>query len=565
MNPTVLRGLVLVVLLGLPGPVARAAFEAYNACGPAKELPATATNYKLGETGPLTDFATGVRLKATVAVKGRGAEPATGPRALPGAETDAGAVFGGKAGAAVAPVHYGEAGWSVDVEFAGLDPKATYTLAVTANRGAGAGMANRWTKWTLTGAAASEPASSAGVSNLSAEAVAFCTGDNAAGRIARWTHIRCGEAGTLALRAENHPFGGETVKSYGPAVILLKEETGEPPSGPRVAAAAPKTSAAAPSGGVAGKLARAVLAEPGPQGLTKDEPTNPALPGDFAIVALPDTQMYTAQLRDGTPEMFAAQTGWIVSNRIARNIVYVTMEGDISNDGNKTAKQWQHATNALARLEDPSLTGLPQGLPYGTVVGNHDTHHGGTASYNQYFGTNRFAGRSYYGGHYGADNDSHYDLFSAGGRDYIVLALTMAAGSDSNLMAWANGVLTSNAHRRAIVVTHSLLNPAPCTEPAPWTPEGPAIFGALSGNTNLFLMLCGHRHGEGRRHEVLEGGHAIDVVLADYQSYRNGGDGFLRLLEFSPSNRCIRVKTYSPWTGEWATGENSHFKLDDPP
>lgn len=565
MNPTVLRSMALVIILGLSGSGARAAFEAYNACGPAKDLPSHATNYKLGETGPLTDFATGVRLNASVTVKGHGAEPATGPRALPGAGTDAGAIFGGKVGSAVAPVHYGEAGWSVDLEFAGLDPKATYTLAVTANRGAGAGMANRWTKWTLDGVSAADAASSAGVSNLSAKVVAFCTGDNSAGLVARWTHIRCGEAGTFTLKAENLPSGGESAKSYGPAVFMLKEETGEPPSGPQAAAVAPATAAPAASASPAKKPAKTEHAESGPQNLTKVEPTSPALPGDFTIVALPDTQMYTAQIRDGKPEMFAAQTGWVVSNRVARNIVYVTMEGDISNDGNKTAKQWQHATNALALLENPSLTGLPEGLPYGTVVGNHDTHYGGTANYNEYFGTNRFAGRSYYGGHYGANNDSHYDLFSAGGRDYLVLALTMAAGADSNLMTWANGVLKSNANRRAIVVTHSLLNPAPCSEQAPWTPEGPAIFGALSGNTNLFLMLCGHRHGEGRRHEVVAGGRAIDVVLADYQSYRNGGDGFLRLLEFSPSNRCVRVKTFSPWTGEWSTNENSFFKLNDPP
>ena len=77
-------------------------------------------------------------------------------------------------------------------------------------------------------------------------------------------------------------------------------------------------------------------------------------------------------------------------------------------------------------------------------------------------------------------------------------------------------------------------------------------------------MLCGHRHGEGRRYEPIGTNRHVDVVLADYQSYPNGGDGFLRLLEFSPSNNVIRVRTFSPWTGQWATDTNGCFTLDCP-
>jgi len=284
-------------------------------------------------------------------------------------------------------------------------------------------------------------------------------------------------------------------------------------------------------------------------------------PGDFTLVALPDTQCYTAVIGGGKPEMFVAQAEWIVSNRVSRNIAFVTTEGDISNDGNKTTAQWERATNALYRLENPERTGLPDGIPYSAVVGNHDTYNGGTVKFNQYFGTSHFAGRRYYGGHYSTNNDSHYDFFSAGGQDFIVLSLTMAAGSDSNLLSWANSVLQANAGRSAIVVTHSLLNPVPWPTPASWTKEGPAIYESLTNNANLFLMLCGHRHGEGRRHEALGNGRWLDVVLADYQSYMNGGNGFMRLMEFSLANRSIRVKTFSPWTGQWATNSASCFTL----
>ena len=259
--------------------------------------------------------------------------------------------------------------------------------------------------------------------------------------------------------------------------------------------------------------------------------------------------------------MLVAQAEWILSNRASRNIVYVATEGDISNDGNQIATEWLRATNALYRLEDPVRTGLPDGLPWSAVVGNHDTRAGGTILFNTFLGTNHFAGRSYYGGHYGTNNDSHYDLFSAGGQDFIVLALTMGAGSNTDLMRWANEVFHANANRHAIVVTHSLLGPAAWPHPAPWTGEGLQIFPALTNNPNLFLMLCGYRHGEGRRHEVLGNGQCVDVVLSDYQSYTNGGNGFMRLMEFSPRNQTIRVKTFSPWTKQWTTNTDGCFSL----
>jgi hypothetical protein len=282
-------------------------------------------------------------------------------------------------------------------------------------------------------------------------------------------------------------------------------------------------------------------------------PAASAVGSDFTLVALPDTQYYASSY----PQIFRSQTDWIVSNRLVRNIAYVAHEGDMADTASSQA-QYQNVTNALYRLENPATTGLPDGIPYGPCVGNHDQP---TTLYNTYFGASRYAGRSYYGGHYGSNNDSHYDLFNAGGMDFVVLYITMAGGGDSSLMAWGNNVLQTYANRRAIVVSHSLLNVTTRPTPSTWTAEGSPIFNALKGNTNLFLMLCGHMHGEGFRHEVLPDGRVIDVILADYQSEANGGNGNLRLMTFSPSNNVIHVTTYSPYTGSSRTGANSQFDL----
>src|SRR5207253_6772408 len=72
--------------------------------------------------------------------------------------------------------------------------------------------------------------------------------------------------------------------------------------------------------------------------------------------------------------------------------------------------EWGNAWGALSRLENPISALLPYGIPYGVSVGNHDqspegSATGTTALYNAYFGVGHFAGRSYYGGHFGTNNN----------------------------------------------------------------------------------------------------------------------------------------------------------------
>lgn len=156
---------------------------------------------------------------------------------------------------------------------------------------------------------------------------------------------------------------------------------------------------------------------------------------DFTIIALPDTQFYS---RDSSPA-FAAQTQWIVDNRVLKNIVYVAHLGDIVENAH-VASEWDHASEAMSLLEDPETTGLPDGIPYGVAVGNHDQNPQGnpagnsTQLYNTYFGESRFSGRGYYGGHFGSSNDSHFSLFSAGGMDFIVIYLEYDPSSDSAVL-----------------------------------------------------------------------------------------------------------------------------------
>jgi hypothetical protein len=274
---------------------------------------------------------------------------------------------------------------------------------------------------------------------------------------------------------------------------------------------------------------------------------------EFSLVLLPDTQYYTAW--EYLFGLFVGQTQWIVSQRASRGIAAVAHLGDITN--NNTTVEYARADVAMGILEDPASTGSADGIPYVMNIGNHD----GSPGFNQYFGVERFSGRGYYGGHHGSGNDHSYILFSGAGVDFVLVSLAY----DPPLAAldWAHGVLAAHADRRAIVVSHSMLDLG--LPSAPWTAPGLRIYEALKDLPNLILTFCGHVSGEGRRTDVYQG-HPVTSLLSDYQM-RDGGNGWLRILEFAPAANQVRVRTYSPWLDQWEADadSSSRFTLNGVP
>jgi hypothetical protein len=267
--------------------------------------------------------------------------------------------------------------------------------------------------------------------------------------------------------------------------------------------------------------------------------------GKFTVIVLPDTQNYSQNY----PSIFTAQTQWIIDNEGALNIAFVAHVGDVVNTCTGST-EYSNADAAMDLLDGGAVY-------YGVSPGNHDQQGSGTCMgtslYPAYFGTSRFSSKSYFGG--SLDNYNNYFFFSAGGMDFIILFLQYAP--DTNVLNWADARLKAYPTRRGIVVSHSILNPG---NPAAWT-DGGALFNALGDNPNLFLMLCGHMHGEGRRTDTGTNGNTVYSLLADYQSDTNGGNGWLRILEFDLSTDQINVKTYSPYTDAYRTGDSSRFTL----
>ena len=254
---------------------------------------------------------------------------------------------------------------------------------------------------------------------------------------------------------------------------------------------------------------------------------------DFMLVLIPDPQNESQY----APAMFTSQTNWIVNNKAANNIVYVTAAGDMVNTSSSTT-QYQNADTAIDILD-------AGGVRYTMATGNHDIAYG-TTYYANYFGASRYASYLYSnGGWFGGSYDDYntYSLFSASGMDFILINLQYNPGSA--VLNWADGLLTTYSSRRAIVEQHDILNVNNSF-------VNQASYNALRDHNNLFLMLCGHMHNGSDGAAYLAGtgtggaGQTIHIVQADYQDVSNG-NGYLRLFRFSPANDLIYMTTYSPY------------------
>lgn len=294
---------------------------------------------------------------------------------------------------------------------------------------------------------------------------------------------------------------------------------------------------------------------------------------DFSVVALPDTQYYSENVGGTRAAIFSAQTDWIVAEKDPRNIGFVLHLGDITEHGDNptfATNEWANASNALYRLENPSTTLLTDGVPYIVAVGNHDQtpigdSNGTTTNFNTFFGVhpttgiNHFAGKAYYGGTSEPTKaDNNFTLFTAGGLDFIVISFEYDTTPDAVDLNWADALLKAHPTRRGIVITHHTVN---IGNPASFSTQGSGIYQALKNNPNLILMHGGHIHGEGRRSDTFEG-RTVHSLLADYQGRSNGGDGWLRIMNFRPSLNRIDVQTYSPTLNQFETDADSQFSIN---
>lgn len=333
------------------------------------------------------------------------------------------------------------------------------------------------------------------------------------------------------------------------------------------------------------------------------EPDAFADPGsyDFSMVHLTDTQYLsegaveqeTAEERAVWTKAYGDVARWVAANKDERKISYVAHTGDIiENNIRKPADEAarQQAAHEFEVSSEQQRILDASGVPNGVIAGNHDnwtgTENGPDALYNRYYGPERYQALSEnwehaeYGGPWRAgDNQNHYDLFSAGGADFVVVGLSYGVTREET--AWANSVFQRFPDRNGILLAHDYL--APSTNPdgrgAPFSaPDGSMLYKkVVQDNPNVFLVLSGHEHGVGTnvKQQVGKDPHDVVELLADYQFYtvsadRLGlteaggyqpddqlrfGSSFFRMLQFDVDRSELIVDTYAPLLDEFGATE----------
>ncbi len=299
----------------------------------------------------------------------------------------------------------------------------------------------------------------------------------------------------------------------------------------------------------------------------------------FKIAVMPDTQIYT--MSGSYDERFHAQTQWIAANYQSQNIVFVSQLGDLTE--NASSDQFRRADECMDRIG----TALNNVLPYSACIGNHDWSDTGntsssSANYRSNFGPSRYAGCSWYGGYYtvaGNDNRtglSSYQTFTGGGYEFLHINLEYSPTTD--VYAWVQSVLDSHKGIPTIISTHSYLTDNSAGTGGSRNGTGEDIWNNLiKSNSQIFMVLCGHEHegpdgkdGEYAQISYNSDGEPVYEMLSNYQDYYtsslknmlNGGEAWMRLVEFDTDADKINMTTYNPETNKYQTDANSQFSYD---
>lgn len=300
----------------------------------------------------------------------------------------------------------------------------------------------------------------------------------------------------------------------------------------------------------------------------------------FSMIVLGDPQGYTKY--DINQPLFDLCTAWIADNIDNLNIKTVLCTGDLVEQNenivmnrkmlNQTSREmWQAASRAFERLDNR--------VPYIISCGNHDYGYkkseNGQTHFPEYFPFERnsawrdiivsnFPNRQ---GESTMENAAfEYDLPNWG----KILVVTTEFAPRDEVLEWAAKLCASKKYKKhkVIFMTHSLLqertaeftnNSTYKITPRNW---GKAVWEKLIyPSENIVFTLCGHTGKPGDYEDSIAyrvdknaSGRNVHQMMFNVQVLGggwegNGGDGWLRILEFMPDGKTIKVKTYSPLFG----------------
>jgi hypothetical protein len=275
---------------------------------------------------------------------------------------------------------------------------------------------------------------------------------------------------------------------------------------------------------------------------------------DFSIVVLPDPQHYASKYA----KVGMAQTEWICQNAEKLQIKFVVSVGDNVDNGYKD-REYKNSVSFMDKLNGV--------VPYGVATGNHDLKDGKKGytcrKFVDYYGPQRFQKYPWYGGA-SESRCSSCQIFSGGG--YKFLAVELDVNAPKAEVEWTKKVIAEHPDLPVILTTHQMLTTKAhigksnvVKGSGRQTPS--EIWEQLVEPTpQIFLVICGHYHGEAYLTQTTKAAQPVHVVLQDYQDEKpNGGNGWLRIYTFRPEQNKIDVQTYSPFLKEYKRGPKSEF------
>lgn len=349
----------------------------------------------------------------------------------------------------------------------------------------------------------------------------------------------------------------------------------------------------------------------------KGEPQIPIYPSlqdeaSFSMILIPDPQSYT-KFAANQP-LFDLQTAWVAQNIDRLNIKAALFTGDmveqngkqisapLPNDynGDQTGRQqWEAVSRALSRLDNR--------LPYVVAQGNHDIgeitatdRHTIMPNYvyperNILFEKTLVSTCQNWQGVHTMEN-SAYEFHDKAWGDLLVITMEFAPRDEA--IAWAKALTESDKYKnhKVIILVHSWLN----TNGERITQEGYTLRPCnwaddvwkklVYPSKNIVMVLSGHSGAAPKiegdvastnfkptssfRIDKAADGRDIPQMMFNSQQgdgdwNGNGGDGWLRILEFKPDGKTIGVRTFSPLFAisrltqhlAWRTADYDQFEI----
>ncbi len=298
--------------------------------------------------------------------------------------------------------------------------------------------------------------------------------------------------------------------------------------------------------------------------------------GSYTWILLPDVQTYQKFGRNQA--IFQLMTDWIIDQKEDLNIQMVLCMGDLVEQNNilvpdgvngdqTSVQQWKAVQSGFSKLNNL--------VPYILCTGNHD--YGIKSAENRYSQFN-----SYFPPQLNPLNKSLlvemapnaqgvptlenacYEWKSPMGQLFLFFSLEFAPRDE--ILQWANQLAAKDEYVNhiGVVITHSYQDSKGERTMKERYPLIKANYGKtvwdelIEPSDNIEFVFCGHiadsesHKGQvGYREDVNHTGKLIHQMLFNAQRegggwHGNGGDGWLRILEFLPNERTIKVSTFSP-------------------